>query len=50
MPLATYEQVDKKYQELQDWRAARIAHLTEQFNAGIITRDEFLKDVKQALI
>lgn len=47
--MATPEQINKKWQELEDWRAARICHLVMQYNAGLITKVEFLNDVRQAM-
>ena len=34
---------------LEDWRALRIAALSSQFMSELITQEQFLHDVRQAL-
>ena len=48
--MATNEQIQKKWDDLEAWRAARIANLADSYSKGTISVKEFLHDVRQAML
>lgn len=48
--MTTFEQVNKRWDDLEAWRAARIANLADAYSKGQISVKEFLHDVRQAML
>ena len=45
----TVKDTEEQKQRLEDWRALRVMALAKQWESDIISQEEFLHDVRQAL-